>query len=217
MRFKTVLPLIVILGLFVVPTTAEAQYSKPWKDWYGHVAGSYVLTEDDFAQVFNDGWGISGGATYRPDSWAIGIMGELAYNDFGMTTEAREFFESSGGDGEIWSLTAGLVWGPKLSGKIGFNLQAGIGGYYVRGRLKEPGYVCGPICDPFNPWWCWWGCTPGNVITDSTSSTNFGYYIGAAITFELDNDSIIYLEAKYHTVETDFQTSYLPISIGYRW
>lgn len=214
---KKILPLAVIVGFVFVPTDAEAQYSKPWKDWYGHIAGSYTLTQDDIAKVFNDGWGISGGATYRPEGWAIGLTGELGFNDFGMTKAARNFFESSGGDGEIWSLTTGLLWGPQHSGRVGFNLQAGIGGYYFKGRLKEPTYVCGPICDPFNPWWCWWGCTPGSIITDSTSSTNFGYYIGAAITFELDNDSIIYIEAKYHTVETDFSTTYIPISIGFRW
>jgi hypothetical protein len=217
MHVKRVLPMIVVLGLMVIPAIAEAQYSKPWKDWYGHVAGSYTLTDGDLSKAFNDGWGVSGGATYRPDNWFLGITGELAYNDFGMTAEARDFFESSGGDGSIWSLTGGLVWGPKLSGKVGFNLQAGIGGYYLEARLKEPAYVCGPICDPLYPWWCWWGCTPGNVITDSKSSTEFGYYVGAAITFELASDAIIYVEAKYHTIETEVQTTYIPISVGMRW
>ena len=216
MNLKRILPLAVILGLLVVPTTAEAQYSKPWKDWYVHVAGSYVLTEGDMSRAFNNGWGLSGGATYRPDNWFLGITGELGYNDFGMTSEARDFFESSGGSGSTWSLTTGLLWAPKLSGKFGFNLQAGVGGYYVQAKLTEPAYVCGPVCPPYS-WWCWWGCTPGNVITDSASSTNFGYYIGAALTWELDNDSIVYLEAKYHTIDTEVKTTYIPISIGYRW
>jgi hypothetical protein len=41
--------------------------------------------------------------------------------------------------------------------------------------------------------------------------------VGAAITFEVSNDSIVYLDVKYHSVQTEFQTSYLPISVGYRW
>jgi len=55
------------------------------------------------------------------------------------------------------------------------------------------------------------------VITDKASSTEFGYYVGAAITFELAGDSIIYIEAKYHTIETEVQTTYIPISVGLRW
>ena len=61
------------------------------------------------------------------------------------------------------------------------------------------------------------GCTPGSVITDSVSSTEFGYNLGAAITFELENDWLIYLEAKYHWVDTKVSAKFMPISIGYRW
>ena len=49
------------------------------------------------------------------------------------------------------------------------------------------------------------------------SSTQFGYNIAAAITFELSNESVIYLEAKYHWVDTQMTAEFMPISIGYRW
>lgn len=214
---KSVNLLFVLLTVAMLPTQAEAQGSKPWKSWYGHIAGGYTDVTGEAGKVFNNGWNINGGATYKPSSWPLGLNLELAYNDFGMTKDAREFFEASGGDGSVGSFTAGAIWVPDLDGQIGFNIQAGVGAYYVEARLKEPGYVCGPICDPFYPWWCWWGCTPGNVITDSRSATKFGYNIGAAITFELDSGSIIYLEAKYHWVDTELATKYMPIVIGYRW
>ncbi len=53
-------------------------------------------------------------------------------------------------------------------------------------------------------------------LSPRASFTNFGYYIGAASTWELDNDSTVYLEAKYHTIETEVRTTYIPIGIGYR-
>jgi len=49
------------------------------------------------------------------------------------------------------------------------------------------------------------------------SCTELGFNLGAAITFELDNDSVIYLEAKYHWVDTQATAKFMPISIGYRW
>ena len=58
---------------------------------------------------------------------------------------------------------------------------------------------------------------PGSVVTDSVSSTEFGYNLSAAITFELSNESVIYLEAKYHWVDTQMTAEFMPISIGYRW
>ena len=58
---------------------------------------------------------------------------------------------------------------------------------------------------------------PGSVVTDSVSSTEFGYNLSAAITFELSNESVIYLEAKYHWVDTKVSAKFMPISIGYRW
>ena len=216
MKLKILLP-IVILGAFILaPSTADAQFKKTWKSWYGHVQGGYSMVQGDLDNVLKDGWNISGGATYKPKDWLLGVTMELGYNDFNMTSEALDFFESSGGDASITSLTIGGIWAPNLNGKIGFSLQAGIGGYYVRGQLTEPAYVCGPICNPYY-WWCWWGCTPGSVITDSVSSTEFGYNLGAAITFELENDSVIYLEAKYHWVDTQTTAKFMPISIGYRW
>ena len=35
--------------------------------------------------------------------------------------------------------------------------------------------------------------------------------------FELSNGSVIYLEAKYHWIDTQMTAEFMPISIGYRW
>ena len=74
----------------------------------------------------------------------------------------------------------------------------------------------GIVCPPWSPW-CYPGCTPGTIITDSVSSTDIGYNLGLAITFEVGDGSMIYLEARYTRIETEDATEILPINIGYRW
>jgi opacity protein-like surface antigen len=130
--------------------------------------------------------------------------------------EILDEFEASGGDVNVWALTTGLTWSPRLDDGFGFYVNAGIGGYRVEGQLKEPGVVCGPICPPWS-WWCYPGCVPGTVITDSTSTTKFGYNLGVGFGFEVGQGSMIYLEAKYHRIETDVATEMIPIVVGYRW
>ena len=215
LRFTSVLA--TAAGLLFLPTTAEAQFDKGWKDWYGHFAAGWVDISGDAANVLQDGFNVSGGATYKPEEWPIGIIFEGGYNSFDMTSEARDFFEASGGDGSIFSATAGAIWSPKLRGSVGFAVSAGVGGYYIDASLTEPGYVCGPVCPPYWGWWCYWGCTPGNVVTDSASSFEFGFNIGALVAYELDSGSSIYLEFKWHQVQTEFTTQYMPVTIGFRF
>ena len=41
--------------------------------------------------------------------------------------------------------------------------------------------------------------------------------MGAALTFKVGLGSQLYIEAKYHRVETERATEYIPLVIGYRW
>jgi hypothetical protein len=44
-----------------------------------------------------------------------------------------------------------------------------------------------------------------------------GYNLGIGITFSVGESSMIYVEAQYHSIQTDVSTDYLPILVGYRW
>jgi hypothetical protein len=217
MRLKISVLIAAVFAFTALPRSADAQLDKPWKDWYGHVAGGWVGVQGDAGDVLEDGWTISGGATFKPGEWPLGIVIEGGYSGFDMTRSALDYFESSGGDADVWSLTTGAVWATKTSGSIGFSLKAAVGGYYVSAQLKEPAYVCGPICDPYFPWYCWWGCTPGSVITDKRSATEFGYEIAAAVHYKLGSDSTVYLEAKYQWIDTRVSSKFMPVVIGFQW
>jgi opacity protein-like surface antigen len=215
MNVKRVLFITAVIALLCVPS-ADAQFAKSWKDWYGHFQGGYNAVNGDAADVVKDGWTIGGGATYYPDDWAFGISLGLDYMENDIERAILDEFEASGGDVDVWALTTGLTWSPRMDGAFGFYINAGIGGYRLEGKLKEPGVVCGPICPPWS-WWCYPGCAPGTVITDSVSTTKFGYNLGVGIGFEVGQGSMIYLEAKYHRIETDTATTMIPVVVGYRW
>jgi hypothetical protein len=213
--------LAVIVGLAVAlgATGARAQPKKDWKSFFGHVGGGWTLVDGEAADVINDGWNLNGGFTYKPPSWPVGIVGDLGYNDFRVKSSALSIDGeriADKGSVSIWSLTAGLTWTAPTQGKVGFFLSGGGGAYRVRGVLTDPAAYEGWICDPWS-WWCYPGIIVGDQIVAERTTTKAGYNAGIGISFELASSSEIYLEAKYHSVNTKERTNYIPIVIGYRW
>jgi hypothetical protein len=204
-----------LISLFTV--SAHAQYEKTWKDWYGHFIGAYSTGSGDFGSAVDDGWMLGGGAAYYPGEWPIGIVMQLDYSEYDIARSVLNAVQSSGGDVSITALTAGGVWSARTQGTVGFAVSLGLGAYYVKGNLTEPGVGCGIICDPWYWWWCFPGCTSTTVVTGSASTTRPGANLGLQLSFQLGNDSEIYLEAKYHYINTQVSTTYVPISVGYRW
>jgi len=216
MRRKLVTPIVLVMVALLCISSAWAQPRKSWKSWYGHIAGGYNSLSGDAGDVADDGLNINGGATYWPEPWPLGLTLELGFNKSDITSEAAAAADATGGNADIWSLTAGAVWSPDTDGKVGFQLSGGIGGYHLDADLTELGLFVGPVCSPWF-WWCAPGIGVGDVIVGSVSTTKFGWNGGIGITFELESDSVIYLEAKYHSVGTKVSTEYIPIVIGYRW
>ncbi len=87
MTLKHIIPVITVIGLLsAVP--ADAQFTKDWKSWYGHVQGGFSLTQGDVAELAGDGWTIGGGATYYPADWPVGISMGLEYSGYDLTRQA---------------------------------------------------------------------------------------------------------------------------------
>lgn len=197
MKWNRCALLVIVLGAMLVPAQADAQFDKSWKEWFGHISAGYSAPQGDTGEELSGGWNISGGATYKPREWPLGIVFELGYDNFGLTSEALDVYGPSEGDASVWLLTAGGIWALKTGGPVGFNLQAGAGGYYTQGRG--------------------WGSTSGTDGDDSMSSFDLGFNFGAAAAFRLANDSVVYLEAKYHWVNTPSASRFMPINVGFRW
>ena len=212
-------------------TQAGGRPDKSWKSWFGHIGGGYSLAQGDFGDHVDDGFYLNAGATYWPEDWVIGIDLDLAYSDYDINRETidhiNDLLELDGQTGSIerggvdsWQLTTNAQWSPTTGGGVGFYLTGGVGVYRLEGQLKTTGLVFyPPICGGY--WWPWCipgGVGPGTIIAASEATTKFGWNVGAAVTFEIGTGgSQIYIEAKYHTVETTQSASYVPITVGYRW
>lgn len=218
MRFRRLVLIVLAVGLLPL-ATAQAQFDKDYKSWYPHIAVGYNVPLGDFDDLAKDGWEINGGATYKPAEWPLGIIIDLAYNDWNMEREFLDRAEASGGDATAWSLTGGGVWAPTSGGKVGFYLAGAIGAYRLKAQLTEPGTGCGICCDPFWPGWCWTCCGGVTVVTDQVTTTELGGSLAAGLTFQVSSmGSTVYLECKYNYVNTDREpVQYVPITVGYRW
>lgn len=214
-------------------STFAGRPDKSWKSWFGNVAGGWAYPQSDLGDVAHSDFWLEGGATYWPDDWAVGIDLDLGYTKFdiqgSVIEQINEAIEDAnpgtdsditGIDIENWSTTADIIWGPKTGGSVSFYLKAGVGAYYLKGRTKANGLIYyPPACGGYWYWWCVpGGVAPGTVVTGSESSTEWGYNGGIGVTFEVGTGSQIYLEATYHSIQTDrTNTEYMPVVVGYRW
>ena len=137
MRRKRAIPVFVV-ALFALSGQVEARPSKDWKSWFGHISGAYDSVGGGAGDVAEDGWSLSGGATYWPQDWGVGLTMELGFHDFDLRQDLVEAAEAKGGRVEIQSTTAGVIWSPHSDGKVGVQLGAGVGIYHFEGRLTEP-------------------------------------------------------------------------------
>jgi len=228
MRRLLVSLLILALVVPVGSILAGGRPDKSWKSWFGQVAVGWDMPQGDVGDILDDDWWIDGGATYWPEAWPIGVNLDLAYSNLDVSSSAIDAINAqlppggtvTGGDVSIWALTVNGQWSPmKKKGGAGFYITAGIGGYYLDGRLTDTGIVYyPPVCDPWY-WWCYpGGVGPGTYVKASDSSTNFGWNGGLGLTFEVGTGSQIYVEAKYHSIDTSRATTELvPIIVGFRW
>jgi opacity protein-like surface antigen len=216
---KRIALLLVIAGLLGA-APAEAQFEKDWRSWYGQLGIGYSLPQADAGDAIEDDLWWTGGVTYYPGDWPVGIMAELAYSNYGIRSDVLEPIELPDsrieGDVTVWSLTASAVWSPRLSDSAGFYAVGGFGVYRLEATLSAPGYFSGAACDPWL-WWCDPGIVPGEAILAGESTTEFGFNLGVGVTFEVGLSSEIYLEARYHSIGTPETTELLPLVVGYRW
>jgi len=224
-RRKLLVPIICVVLLLAVTTSFAGRPDKSWKSWFGHFSGGYTLAQGDFGDFVDDDWTLAGGATYWPENWPVGLDLELAWNEFDANPQVLQQINDvlppqssqiTGGNSEIWSVTADFLWSPG-EGSVSVYVAGGVGAYYVRTQLGSPGTIIyPPVCGWY---WCYpGGAFAGTVVKASDSSTYVGGNLGIGLNFELSMGSQIYIEAKYHYIDSDpRETTYVPIMVGYRW
>lgn len=176
---------------------SSSRAGRPDKEqaWFGHASGGYSSPQASAGDLVDPGWLLEGGALYWPRDWPVGIAAGLGYNRYDIASEALSDNQgATGGNVEIWSLTADAMWGPRTGGPVSAYVAGGVGGYYLHGEPTAAG------------------------IDTGDSATELGYHVGAGITFQVGRGSQVFLEATYHHVATSgTATEYIPIVLGYRW
>jgi opacity protein-like surface antigen len=228
------IPIACALVLPFGTTEAGGRPDKDWKSWFGHFAGGWSFAQGGFGDVADDAWYLNGGATYWPDTWPAGIGLDLSWSEHDFSNAAidrvndaiednEDVFGANGritgGEAEYWSLTVNGLWGPKSKGAVGFYVLGGVGIDWVDAVLTDDALVYyPPVCDPWY-WWCYpGGYGTGEVVRLSEDATEFSYNAGLGLTFNLSSGSQVYVEAKYHAVELDRETSeVVPLTVGFRW
>lgn len=219
MSLSRIASLLVVAGLLGA-APAEAQFEKDWKGWYGQVGLGYALPQGDAGDAIEDGLWWTGGVTYYPAEWPVGILAELAYSNHEIRSDVLEPIQLPEsrieGDVTVWSLAASAVWSPRLSDSAGFYAVGGVGAYRLEATLSAPGTSSDIACDPWL-WWCSTGMVPGDPVVAAESTTELGINLGVGVTFEVGLSSELYLELRYHRIDTPEATELLPFIIGYRW
>jgi opacity protein-like surface antigen len=165
---------------------AEAQFEKGWKTSTARSAS--LRSPGGCRDVIEDGLWWTGGVSFYPEQWPVGIVAELAYSNHDIRSDVLGPIqlpeERIDGDVTVWSLTADAVWSPRLSDSAGFYAVGGVGAYRLETSLSAPGTSSGLACDPWL-WWCSAGMAPGDVVAADESTTEFGINLGVGVSFEV--------------------------------
>ena len=202
-----------------VAIPAQAQDTR--KEIQGYAALGYSMPTGVADDYLDGGWNISGGVIWRPaPAKPFGLRFDLGYNWWDASSGVVNAAQAQGlrvddGGGSVWSLAADAMWEFGGPARVGGYVAAGIGGYSRYLELTNEVIVPGYICDPW--WgWCYPAAVPGDVIYAEDRVTKFGANVGVGITFPVGNGEM-YVEARYHYIDTPKATEYIPILIGYRF
>jgi opacity protein-like surface antigen len=185
------------------------------------INAGYAPTVGVTSDYLQGGWTIGGGLMLQPEpSSPFALQFDLSYSSFNATNELIQLgqaqnFHIDDGRGDVWALTAAGKYTMPIEGIRGYGVL-GIGAYHRYVELTETALSSGYICDP---WWgyCYPGVIAGDVVVASKSQTKFGANVGIGVEFPLEYGSAWFIEARYHWVQGDKATEFVPIQIGYRF
>lgn len=210
---------LLLIGL-LAPLWASPAAALPQKNrsWTGQMAAGYTAPSGVVDDLFLGGATFAVGATYKPKRSPIGAWAELGYNGFDVNGPTLEAIGVQVGDLRIWSVTGGFIWPIHTKNKVDLYVLGGVGWYRAQVELLNPSFdTIPPGCAT---WWDW--CQPETPIptaeiVGSRTATEPGYDGGLGLTFTVKNRSEIYIELKYHRIETEVPTELYPFAVGYRW
>jgi opacity protein-like surface antigen len=212
-----------LIGAAAQAPAQTYQTFPPERLFQWHIEGGGAVTTGRTADFLNSGWNIGTGFTWRPSHDApIALRADLSYSRFNATNQLISLGEVvnqtriDDGFGQIVGLDLDAVFTTPISRHARAYVLGGVGVDYRKIELTQTVAVGGYICDP------WWGfCSPGYVTGDllvqRTETTRLAWNAGLGLDFSLGNGQSWFIEARYHRMETQDPTEFIPIRIGLRF
>jgi hypothetical protein len=216
----------VVCSLALIPmflTSAALAQSHAPKPVEGYIAGGYSTVTGTTSDFVNDGWNISGGAIMHPNLHSpLAIRVDVGYNYFNASRNAIEEANANSpvrtddGWASMFTITVDALWSFGKPDHPNLYVGLGVGGYRRYVQLTQEALLGGTVCDP---WWgiCYPAVVPGDVITADDKLTKFGYNAALGMTFPTKGGGALFVEGRYHRMESENPTEYIPIVFGYRW
>jgi hypothetical protein len=211
----------VVLGVLAVATAvpASADAGDPIR---GYVAGGYAQPLGAADDSLSGGFNIAGGMVWSPNpSGPFGLRADFGFNLWNAQQSAIDNFAGAGsavvdgGYASMFSLTVDALWQFGKPEHVGGYVGLGIGGYRRYAALTNEVLVPGYICDPY--WgYCYNAVTTGSQVIADDTLTKFGLNASVGLVFPVGGGEM-YVEARYHYIDTTKTTEYLPIVLGYRF
>jgi opacity protein-like surface antigen len=198
----------------------QEQHPVEW-----HFSAGYSGTSGVTKDYLDPGWILGGGLLWHPQPggpFAVGV--DLNYSWYDVTDALIDLavgqvgpdVRIDDGDAAIWSLNVNGRYSIPFSSNVHGYLTAGIGGYHRKVQMTQTALFSGVICDP---WWgyCYQDIVQGDRIVADRSTTRFGWNGGVGVEFFLHGGGSIFIDARYHQMETEKSTVFIPIQIGLRY
>ena len=212
---------VVVVGALAIATTIPV-FADTGEPVRGYVAGGYVEPIGAAGDALGGGFNISGGVVWKPSpARGLGVRADLGFNLWNASQTAIDNFAGTGsalvdsGYASMFSLTIDALWQFGQPDKVGGYVGLGIGGYRRYAALTNEVLQVGYICDPY--WgYCYNATTTGYQVIADDTLTKFGVNASVGILFPVGAGEM-YVEARYHYVDSPKSFEYLPIVLGYRF
>lgn len=189
----------------------------------GFVSAGYSITNGTTHRYLDDGWIVSGGARWIPQPEnPLAFDLELHYSGYNATKNLINLGRQTGteridsGDGSIFGVNANAVYRMHAVWRGHAYLTAGIGEYWRTVRLGETVLVGGTYCDP---WWgfCYPGVYAGQLVTHEHTTGRFAWNAGLGFEFPLSYAGSWFIDVRFHQMQTNTATEFIPIQVGFRF
>jgi opacity protein-like surface antigen len=209
---KRIASILTICGLAALPGLAQTSR------FTGQIGGGFTNPLGSLGTRLDNGWNVTAGAGANANSH-LGLMLDFNFNDFGITRTELNRLQVPGGNTRVWSFTLDPVvrLAPKES-PVDVYLTGGGGIYHRTVEFTQPAIASVTV---FNPWWG--GFYPAaigvNQVLGSFETYKPGFNVGAGVSVRLGSSNVkVFAEARYHHMFTNnFDTTFLPVSFGFRW